>query len=268
MNAFDPNGRRGVSDFDTTHQINANWIAELPFGNGRRFAGKQVALADAFIGGWQLSAWPAGPAASPSPWITATSGLRTGTSRVSLRWSPGRRSGIKRSRHGCGQRFRQSAAAFADFVHPFPGQSGSRNVVRGDGYAGLDMALSKRWKMPREGQSLQFRWEVFNVPNLHRFNVLSGLGTRLALASLRCNSCRKLIRQLHRPADAAPGHAVRAEVRILRGNRLAHSGPFSALMAVRARLSAKASTEPALFRIWAVITSVRSQPTDSDFLRL
>ena len=33
------------------------------------------------------------------------------------------------------------------------------------------MALSKRWKMPFEGQSLQFRWEVFNVPNLVRFNV-------------------------------------------------------------------------------------------------
>jgi len=39
------------------------------------------------------------------------------------------------------------------------------------------MALGKRWKMPWESHSLQFRWEVFNVPNLHRFNVLSGLGT-------------------------------------------------------------------------------------------
>jgi len=73
--------------------------------------------------------------------------------------------------------FADPVAAFADFRHPFPGESGSRNVVRGDGYAGLDMALSKRWKMPWESHSLQFRWEVFNVPNLHRFNVLSGLGT-------------------------------------------------------------------------------------------
>ena len=35
------------------------------------------------------------------------------------------------------------------------------------------MALSKRWKLPFEGHSLQFRWEVFNVPNLVRFNVQS-----------------------------------------------------------------------------------------------
>jgi hypothetical protein len=30
--------------------------------------------------------------------------------------------------------------------------------------------------MPWEGHSLQFRWEVFNVANLTRFNVMAGLG--------------------------------------------------------------------------------------------
>jgi hypothetical protein len=36
----------------------------------------------------------------------------------------------------------------------------------------LDMGLSKRWIMPyAEGHSVQFRWDVFNVPNLHRFDV-------------------------------------------------------------------------------------------------
>ena len=57
-------------------------------------------------------------------------------------------------------------------------------MVRGDGYAGLDMALDKRWKMPMEGHSLEFRWEVFNVPNLHRFNVASGLQTGSACACI------------------------------------------------------------------------------------
>src|SRR6202008_1141929 len=37
-NAFSPQSRYAVSDFDTTHQINANWIAQLPFGKGRRLA--------------------------------------------------------------------------------------------------------------------------------------------------------------------------------------------------------------------------------------
>lgn len=35
------------------------------------------------------------------------------------------------------------------------------------------MGLSKRWRMPVEGHSLQFRWEVFNVFNQVRFNVQS-----------------------------------------------------------------------------------------------
>jgi hypothetical protein len=36
------------------------------------------------------------------------------------------------------------------------------------------MSLGKRWKMPyAESNSLQFRWEVFNVTNLSRFDVQS-----------------------------------------------------------------------------------------------
>ena len=35
------------------------------------------------------------------------------------------------------------------------------------------MSINKRWKMPLEGHSLQFRWEVFNVPNLKRFHAQS-----------------------------------------------------------------------------------------------
>ncbi|HTM39994.1 MAG TPA: hypothetical protein VL177_03745, partial [Terriglobales bacterium] len=82
--------------------------------------------------------------------------------------------------------FPNPAAAFNDFVHPFPGQSGSRNVVRGDGYMGVDAALAKRWAIS-ESQGLQFRWEVFNLFNQVRFNALSGLGTQACacIASLQ-----------------------------------------------------------------------------------
>jgi len=176
-NAFDPNGRRAVSDFDTTHQINANWIAEMPFGRGKYFAGNAAGVVDAFIGGWQLSGlarWTSGfPFTVDNGNFWPTNWDEQGIGQLVTR----PRTGHFRQPNGSISVFADSAAAFADFRHPFPGESGSRNVIRGDGYAGLDMALSKRWKMPWEGQSLQFRWEVFNVPNLHRFNVLSGLGT-------------------------------------------------------------------------------------------
>jgi hypothetical protein len=177
-NAFSPNLARAVSDFDLTHQLNLNWIAELPFGKGRAFAGNDSGLLDAFIGGWQLSGlarWTSGFPFSvdggqrwPTDWfLTAitqmTSRPRTGTFKGNGRVNI----------------FADPAAAQADFTLPLPGQVGSRNVLRGNGFAGLDMSLVKRWKMPyAETHSLEFRWEVFNVPNLTRFNA-QGVGSSL-----------------------------------------------------------------------------------------
>ena len=187
VNAWDPNGRRGISDFDTTHQINGDWIAELPFGRGKKFAGNATGATDALIGGWQLSGivrWTSGFPFTvdngnfwPTDWDEQ--GIATMISRP--------KTGAYKQPDGSISVFPNPATAFNNFVHPYPGQSGSRNVVRGDGFAGLDMALSKRWKMPWENHSLQFRWEVFNVPNLVRFNALSGLGTQACacIASLQ-----------------------------------------------------------------------------------
>ncbi len=60
------------------------------------------------------------------------------------------------------------------FRHDFPGESGTRNQIRGDGFATFDAGLSKSWKMPyAESHLLRLRWEVFNVPNLNRFDVAS-----------------------------------------------------------------------------------------------
>src|SRR6266852_373642 len=54
-NAFSPNLARAVSDYDLTHQINLNWIADVPIGKGRTLAHNASGVLDAFIGGWQLS---------------------------------------------------------------------------------------------------------------------------------------------------------------------------------------------------------------------
>jgi hypothetical protein len=177
VNAFRPQDFRAVSDFDTTHQINANWIAELPFGKGRHFAHNGSGLVDAFIGGWQLSGlarWTSGfPFSIDNGQFWATDWDEQGSGQLIA--IP--KTGAFKQPDGSVSVFANPAAAINDFVHPFPGGSGSRNVLRGDGFASWDMNLSKRWKMPyAEGHSLQFRWEVFNVPNLKRFNVQAGLG--------------------------------------------------------------------------------------------
>ncbi len=186
-NAFAPNQRRAVSDFDATHQINADWIAELPFGKGRHFGRNAGSALDALVGGWQVSGltrWTSGfPFTVDNGNFWPTDWDEQGIAQMVTK----PQTGHFKHPEGTVSVFPNPAAAFNDFIHPFPGQSGSRNAVRGDGYAGWDMALSKRWKMPWENHSLQFRWEVFNVPNLTRFNVLSGLGTQACacIASLQ-----------------------------------------------------------------------------------
>ena len=173
-NAFAPGQFRGVSDFDTTHQINANWIAELPFGKGRSIGRNAGGVADAFIGGWQLSGlarWTSGFPVSvdngqswPTDWNYQGLAQMVNKPQTGVFTQPG----------GTINMFADPASVRAnDFIHPFPGQSGSRNIMRGPGFASWDMSLSKRWKLPIEGHSLQFRGEVFNVPNLKRFNVQS-----------------------------------------------------------------------------------------------
>jgi hypothetical protein len=173
-NAFSPGQYRAVSDFDTTHQINANWIAELPFGKGRLIGRNSSKVLDAVIGDWQISGlarWTTGFPVSvdngqswPTDWNYQ--GLAQMVNRPAT--------GVFAQPNGAINMFADPASVRAnDFIHPFPGQSGSRNLLRGPGFASWDMSVSKRWKLPIEGHSLQFRGEVFNVPNLKRFNVQS-----------------------------------------------------------------------------------------------
>jgi hypothetical protein len=189
IKAWDPNSLRAASDFDLRHQFNANWIWELPFGKGRWIAGNANRGVDAIIGGWQLSGlarWTTGfsigvgnGAQWPTNW--ELSGFGTQIAPVKT----GKFKGTDCNGSGYVNLFGNPCTVGASliasasnpggaFLADFPGQVGNRNNLRGDGFAGLDLGLSKRWKMPwKESHSLQLRWEVFNALNLTRFDVQS-----------------------------------------------------------------------------------------------
>lgn len=61
------------------------------------------------------------------------------------------------------------SARTKSFRMAYPGEGGSRNILRGTGYFGIDMGLSKTWKIA-EKQSVKFRGEVFNLTNSVRFD--------------------------------------------------------------------------------------------------
>lgn len=175
LNAWSPYLFRSVSDFDATHQMNANWIVDLPFGRGRAVASHANRGLDAVIGGWQLSGlfrWTSGfpytiydnAAYYPTDWYWEGAAMPT-VSHIG--------GGVFKDASGAGtvNLFKDPATAQSLFLGALPGQVGVRNFVRGDGYFGVDLGLSKRWTMPwSEKQSLALRWEVFNVTNSSRFD--------------------------------------------------------------------------------------------------
>jgi hypothetical protein len=180
INAWTPNAMRAVSDYDATHQFNANWIAELPFGKNKLIAGNAGKGLNALVGGWQLSGlfrmtsgfpvniangfnWPTNWQLGGLSYLTAP--VKTGSYYVPSATNPGTTDP---------NLFANGSDAIDSFRSPFPGEGGARNQIRGPGYFGVDMGLSKRWTMPySEHHSMQFRWEVFNVPNAKRFDVQS-----------------------------------------------------------------------------------------------
>jgi hypothetical protein len=175
-NAFSPNLARAVSDYDLAHQINLNWIADLPIGKGRALAHNANGIVDAFIGGWQLSGlarWTSGfPYSVDGGQRWPTDWFLTAITQMTARPKTGIFKLIDPATgYAFVSPFANPTAAQNDFTLPLPGGVGSRNVLRGDGFASWDMPY-------RETHSLQFRWEVFNVPNLTRFNA-QGVGASL-----------------------------------------------------------------------------------------
>jgi len=176
INSWSPYQFRSVSDFDTTHQFNTDWLIELPFGKGKWLARNANHFVEAVIGGWQFSGlarWTSGfPVTLDNSGTWPTNWQLEGAATVI---GPVHTNTTKRP-DGSVNLFPQplpvTDTGLGPFRHDLPGESGTRNPIRGPGFAGLDAGLSKRWKMPfGESHSLALRWEVFNVLNLTRFDV-------------------------------------------------------------------------------------------------
>lgn len=178
LNPYNTKLNKGVSDFDVTHSVSGFAVYQLPFGKGKMFAGNVNKIADAFIGGWQLAglynvttglprsvgnsgSWPtnwnySGFATQIAPvaggGAFANSVAPNGTSGPNI--------------------FANPTAARNGYDYSYAGEIGQRNGIRGDGFMTVDMSLGKTFTMPySEHHTLQFRWEVFNVPNTVRFDI-------------------------------------------------------------------------------------------------
>jgi hypothetical protein len=183
INSWFPQQNRAVSDFDTTHIINANWVYELPFGRGKHFGGGMNGFANAFFGGWAVSGlwrWSTGyPFSLLSPaWATNFQLETQGVPISNARPKTGSFI-VSQASGGTGPNVFQDpgitdptnpSAAINLFRPAYPGEGGLRNGLRGPGTFNIDTNLLKSWHVT-EGQLLTFNWSMFNMTNSPRFDV-------------------------------------------------------------------------------------------------
>jgi hypothetical protein len=169
LNPLRQQDQYSVSDFDSTHVINANFLFEMPVGRGRKWFSNMNRLTDAFLGGWSLrgiyrfnTGQPISVPFDQAQWATNWNVQSNGTRTRQVDWGTYR---------DTANIFANPQAAFQSFRNARPGETGERNTLRLPGYQTLDLGLSKSVTMPwNENHKFQFRWEVFNVTNIQYFD--------------------------------------------------------------------------------------------------
>ena len=153
---------RQPQPWDIPHIFAASTGYELPVGKGRRFLANAGSIANGIVGGWQLQ---------------AIAGYRSGlpfTPTISRDVANIGVGGQRPNRVGSGTLDNPTIDAWFDksaFVVPANftfGDSGP-GILRSDHQWNLDLSLFKRFGL-RNGRTLEFRAEAFNVPNAVYFS--------------------------------------------------------------------------------------------------
>jgi hypothetical protein len=152
------------SDFDRTHVFQAQAVYELPFGQGRHFAGGVGRISDLLVGGWTLSGQLVAQTGRP---MTVYSGSNTFSN---VPQTPANCSGCS---HGLGGVHDEGGLVWyftpeerAMFSTPAPGEFSDvgRNYFRGPGGYFLNLSLAKRTRTAGN-QILEIRADSTNVLN-------------------------------------------------------------------------------------------------------
>lgn len=170
LNPYQYTAFRGSSDFDARHNINANFVFEVPLGKGKMFMRNASTWLDEIVGGWQISTIARFRTGLPSAifyngvWPTnfsfgAVAYPINGTFSTPNGFDTNGNPGV----------FANAAASSSNWLPMYAGSVGSRAAVRLKGITNFDISVAKSFRLPFEGQRLQLRGEAFNAFNHANF---------------------------------------------------------------------------------------------------
>lgn len=171
QDAFNPNAFRGSSDFDARHTITADAVVDVPIGRGKILGGHLPGWLNYAVGGWQVSTLFS--FRTGLPLTCSDSGVYNVNYQISSYCivKPGSSlpaSGFTFDQSGLPSIF-SNTSAVNNVVASDPGQVGTRGIFRGVKLWNNDLAVSKTFRLPKEGHRLQLRAEAYNALNHPNF---------------------------------------------------------------------------------------------------
>jgi outer membrane receptor protein involved in Fe transport len=159
QNGRDLESWEGVSDFDIRHRLVANFIAELPFGEGKPYL--QEGVAGRILGGWMVTGIYSARSGRP---MTITQGNNNvGAGMTGLPDLTGDPQGAETVEQW------YNPAAFTQVPSGTFGNAG-RNILRGPGWVTFDMSVARRINF-NSRVNATLRWDAFNLFNRANFGL-------------------------------------------------------------------------------------------------
>lgn len=163
QNTYDRSLEKGLSVFDRRHRFNISYGYELPFGPGKQFLNSIEGVKSKLIGGWGIQGITT--VYSGSHFTAIVSQDRSGSGDRLDR--PNQIADPNTGPRTPQQWFNTSAFVLQP---QFTFGNAGRNTVEAPGYNSSDLSVIKNTTV-KEGQTLQFRMEIFNLLNHTNFDL-------------------------------------------------------------------------------------------------
>ena len=179
VNRYNPAGDRGPSGYNQPLNDTTSAIVDLPFGHGQRYGSNAPGWEQQLLGGWQLTGINVVTSGVPiNLTYTASSNQVVSTTSAAYSLRPNLASSPSAV---YGHALVKTASSLNGYFVPGSGTtpppavsipagtqifgSAGRNALRGPAFGQFDLAAHKKFTLPNDRYSAEFRIEVFNVLN-------------------------------------------------------------------------------------------------------